>query len=124
MAGGTDSILRNLALDEWYKIFIWLGIFGLISALLFTIKITIISNNGLMISSFGIILIGIGEWMKWKYSTSGPIGGPFHSYLSHTKTRTSYLSRRPNGTEALVQLFGVILLLVPIAYFLYFNKVL
>lgn len=111
MSGIPVDISKNLSLDEWYKFFIWLGVIGILGAFFIPIKITLISGDSLAISSFGLILIGSGEWMKWKHSTSE--NGPLNAYVLHTKDRTSYMSKRPNGTEDLIQFIGLILLVAP-----------
>lgn len=112
MVDVPESLSKNLALDEWYKLFIWLGVIGFFAALYFPIKITLISNNGLLISSFGLFLIGIGEWAKWKYTPEYPIHGCY-SYVLNTKNKIAYVSKRSTGIEDLAQLFGLFLLAAP-----------
>jgi hypothetical protein len=96
--------IKNLALDRWYKLCIAFGIVGFFIALLIPVKTTILSNNGLAIFSFGLFLIGIGEWMKWHLRMDSSASGG----------TIAYMEKVPDGHEYVVQLVGILLIIISI----------
>jgi len=55
-----SGILRNLALDAWYKVLVYAGsiVFGIG---LFK-EVHVITNGQLMLFGAGFFFIGLGEW--------------------------------------------------------------
>lgn len=97
----VDSLFKNLSLDRWYKLFVFLGIVGFVIALTIPVKTTVLSNNGLAIFSFGLFLFGIGEWKTWKPRID-------------TNSSISYLEKTSDGAGDIIQMIAVLLMLLSI----------
>ncbi|MBW3163213.1 hypothetical protein [Ferrimonas balearica] len=52
--------LKTLALDQWYKLLVWLG--GLITIGSIFLDVKVLSNAQILPISFGVFLLGLGEW--------------------------------------------------------------
>ena len=55
---------KNLALDTWYKAFVYLGGVCFIASLFMEVKG--VSNSQAQLLSLGFFLVGIGEWKNHK----------------------------------------------------------
>ncbi|OIO20897.1 hypothetical protein COV61_00050 [Candidatus Micrarchaeota archaeon CG11_big_fil_rev_8_21_14_0_20_47_5] len=91
------DFLKNLSLDAWYKCFVYLGGIGFLMGLFIPIQTKIISNEQLLLFSFGLFLIGVGAWREWKKIYP-------------------YDERRPTEVDGIMQGVGVILLIVSIIW--------
>ena len=60
----APDLLKNLKLDEYYMVFIYLGAFFLVIS--FFIPIQWLSNEQLGLFAFGILCVGLGEWKNHK----------------------------------------------------------
>jgi hypothetical protein len=60
----VPDILKSLAIDTWYKVFIALGAVVLVLSLFTEVKG--IKNSHAQLVSAGILLIGVGEWKNHK----------------------------------------------------------
>ncbi len=58
------GLLSGLKLDQWYKVFVYSGLFLFVISLFLPIKG--ITNSELQLLSGGFFFIGIGEWLSWK----------------------------------------------------------
>ena len=58
------DFLKGLAIDRWYKVFVYLGALALIVSLFIEVKG--ITNFELQMLSLGFFFIGIGEWKNEK----------------------------------------------------------
>ena len=52
--------LKTLALDQWYKLLVWLG--GIVTIGSIFLDVKVLSNAQLLTISFGFFLLGLGEW--------------------------------------------------------------
>ena len=79
------GFLNSLKLDDWYKVFVYLGAILFFISLFLNIKG--ITNNELQLLSGGIFFVGIGEWISWKvgnlFDGSGILSCPVrkHTFL-------------------------------------------
>jgi len=60
----VPDILKSLAIDTWYKVFIAIGAVVLVLSLFTEAKG--IKNSHVQLVSAGILLIGVGEWKNHK----------------------------------------------------------
>lgn len=60
-----ESLLKNLALDYWYKMLVLVSVIFLITSL--TVPIQVIPNSSLALMAVGGFLIGMGEWANHPY---------------------------------------------------------
>jgi hypothetical protein len=60
----VPDVLKSLAIDTWYKVFIALGAVVLVLSLFTEVKG--IKNSNVQLLSAGILLIGLGEWKNNK----------------------------------------------------------
>lgn len=65
------GIFKNLALDCWYKAFVYVG--GVLFAIALFIEVKGISNAQLQLIASGMFFVGIGYWKNMKiFSTIKP----------------------------------------------------
>ncbi len=60
-----SDTFKNLKLDTWYKVFVYLGGVAFLVSLFVEIKGGM-TNGQLQLLSLGVFLIGIGEWKNHK----------------------------------------------------------
>jgi hypothetical protein len=63
----VPDVFKNLALDAWYKAFVYIGGLVLVTALFVPVKV--VTNGQVQLLALGVLLIGIGEWKNHKYAT-------------------------------------------------------
>ncbi len=63
----VPDLLKNLSLDKWYKVVIYLGVILLIISLVVEIKV--INNKQLLFLSLGFLFGGVGEWINHRKDT-------------------------------------------------------
>lgn len=68
-----NNFLSNFALDRWFKILIWLGLFLLVIAFLGFAKLFSNADTGML--GFSLLLIGLGEWKTQKVKIQEIEGG-------------------------------------------------
>ncbi|MCX5791858.1 MAG: hypothetical protein NTY45_06505 [Elusimicrobia bacterium] len=68
-----NNFLSNFALDRWYKILIWLGLFLLVIAFLGFAKWFTNADTGIL--GFSLLFIGLGEWKTQKIKIQETEGG-------------------------------------------------
>jgi hypothetical protein len=62
-----DNLLSTFKIQYWYHVFVILGCVGIIAALIFDFKG--IANKDALLLFFGIMLIGVGEWINHPLQT-------------------------------------------------------
>jgi hypothetical protein len=60
----VPDVLKSLAIDTWYKVFIALGAVVLVLSLFTEVKG--IKSSHVQLISMGVLLIGVGEWKNHK----------------------------------------------------------
>jgi len=75
----APDLFKNLALDAWYKAFVYLGGVVFVLSLIFDFKG--ITNGQAQLLFLGIFFIGIGEWKNhktasWIKPSNAYTGGP------------------------------------------------
>jgi hypothetical protein len=68
-AGGANVFesISGLKLDYWYKVFVALGVAGLIASA--TVELHGIANSHALLLSLGLFLVGTGEWINHPFQT-------------------------------------------------------
>jgi len=99
---------KNLALNTWYKGFVYIGGLGFILSLFF--KVDGLTNGQTQLLTLGFFIFGIGEWKNHKIASwfkppNVYTGGPA---LISTKVR------QPDGFGLTCDFIGVILILIGI----------
>lgn len=65
---GPGDFLKNLALDAWYKVILYLG--GIVFVLSIFIPVQGMSSRQVQAISGGFFLLGLGVWMDQKKDTA------------------------------------------------------
>jgi hypothetical protein len=102
----SGGLLKSLALDAWYKAFVYVGL------VLFTVGLSVdvrgVTNSELLLLAAGVLVIGIGEWknhktLAWIKPPNAYTGG---AALMQTKARQS------DALGILFDFVGVVLLAI------------
>jgi hypothetical protein len=65
-ANMTD-LLANLKLDEWYKLFVYIG--GILFILSLFVPVVVLHNYQVLLIAIGFLSIGVGEWRSYRVYT-------------------------------------------------------
>ncbi|MHA1573524.1 MAG: hypothetical protein ACTSX8_05980 [Alphaproteobacteria bacterium] len=102
----VPDAFKNLALDTWYKVFVYIGGVGFVATLFAEAKG--LSNGQAQLLTMGFFLVGIGEWKnhktaKWFKPPNVYTGG---AGLMSTKVR------QPDGFGLTCDFLGLLLMLI------------
>lgn len=97
----VSEILKNLALDTWYKVLLYIGAILFLLSLVVTTKG--ITNGQLQLLSSGLFFFGLGEWKNRKVVCSLEPAG-----ILSTKIR------QPDTLGMIFDLLGIILFAIGI----------
>jgi hypothetical protein len=99
---------KNLAIDTWYKAFVYVGGLGFIASLFAEVKG--LTNGQAQLLTLGFFLIGIGEWKNHKTASwfKPPNVNTGGAALMSTKVR------QPDAFGLACDLLGLVLMLIGI----------
>lgn len=111
----VGDLLKNLALDRWYKLLIFVGIILLIVSL--TIEVKALNNESVLYLSLGFLFIGVGEWKNEKIEVE------LKSPNAYTGSGAIFQHpvRKPDLIGNILLLVGVIFIILFVLG--YFNKI-
>jgi hypothetical protein len=98
------DILKNLLLDTWYKVLVYVG--GIIFVASLFVEVKAISNGQLQLLAGGITLLGLGEWKNHKERSWIK---PPNVYTGGAALMTATV-REPDLVGVLLQLLGGVLI--------------
>lgn len=104
----VSEILKNLALDTWYKVLLYIGAILFILSLVVSIKG--ITNGQLQLISSGLFFFGLGEWKNRKVMCSFK---PSNAYTGLAGILSTKL-RRPDTLGMIFDIFGIVLFTIGI----------
>jgi hypothetical protein len=101
-----EALLKNFAIDAWYKAVLYLG--GALFGISLFIDVKGITNGQLQMLSAGAFLLGLGEWKNhkvaaWIKPPSAYTGGP--------ALRQATI-RKPDVVGVVLVIMGVLLLIL------------
>jgi hypothetical protein len=96
------EILKSLSLDTWYKAIMWLGAGVLIASFFFPVRGDL-TNTEVQLLSFGVFLIGLGEWKNHKVES---LIKPPNAYTGGASLMSSTV-RSPDSLGVLLDIVGV-----------------
>ncbi|MBA2860506.1 hypothetical protein [Methanococcus maripaludis] len=106
----ATDFFKNLKVDTWYMVFVYLG--GILLIFAMFIKTQWLTNKQLIFLSTGMLFVGLGEWKnhKWMsyYKPPNVYTGP--TALVQTKIRSS--DGLGNFLDILGCIFGILVLLI------------
>lgn len=102
----SAGLLKALALDAWYKAFVYVGVVLLAVGL--TVDVRGVTNGELLLIAAGVFFIGIGEWknhktLAWIKPPNIYTGG---AALMQTKVR------QPDAFGIIIDMVGCIMLVL------------
>jgi hypothetical protein len=101
---------KNLTLDTWYKVFVYLGGFAFLASLF--VGVEGITNGQLQLLSLGIFLIGIREWENRK--TANWIKPP-NAYTGVAALMSAEV-RKPDSFGIACDILGFILIILSVVF--------
>lgn len=109
--------VRNLKLDEWYKVLIPIGGTIMIISLVFTIPE--FTKKELFFLGGGLLLVGIGEWKNERFHTQFVDQTVFNPFM-----RISQKYRVNDKLGVPLEIIGIIAIIISLLDILDFIKVL
>jgi len=104
----VSEILKNLALDTWYKVLLYIGAILFLLSLVVTTKG--ITNGQLQLLSSGLFFFGLGEWKNRKVACSFK---PSNAYTGPAGILSTKI-RQPDTLGMIFDLLGIILFTIGI----------
>jgi len=104
----VTEILKNLALDTWYKVLLSIGATLFVLSLVVTTKG--ISNGQLQLVSSGLFFFGLGEWKNRKVASTFK---PPNAYTGPVGI-LSTMVRQPDTLGKIFDLLGILLFTIGI----------
>ena len=103
---GLPELFKDLKLDSWYKVFVYIG--GAVLVFSVFVDVKGITNTQLQLLAGGIFFLGIGEWKNHKVETwikpPNAYTGPA-AYISATV-------RKPDFVGIIFDLMGFVLFIL------------
>lgn len=98
--------LKSLALDQWYKLLVWLGSIGTLGALFFEVKV--LTNLQILCFSIGLFFLGLGEWKSHRKE-------PYKRETTHGSTVKGWEEKRFNSIVGnSLSILGIVLIITAI----------
>ena len=104
----TPDLLKNLKLDHYYMVLVYLGAFLLVCSLF--IPTLWLSNRQLGLFALGILCIGLGEWENHKWKSWIKEANAFTGGAALMKVKI----REPDFIGYLLNLIGLLFLITGI----------
>jgi hypothetical protein len=100
------DLLKNLALDTWYKALIYLGVVLFVISLIIEVKG--LTNAQLELLSSGLFFFGLGEWKNRKVASTFK---PPNAYTGPAGILTTNV-RKPDALGLIFDGLGVVLFVI------------
>jgi len=110
-----DKVLESFKIDEWYKVFVYVGMIGTILSIFFPVKVY--SNQTILFLMFGLLLIGVGEWTNYYWKSWIKEANVFTGDAALMKAKI----RKPTIIGILLIFFGICLIVMAILQILNIN---
>ena len=95
--------LKSLALDQWYKLLVWIGGLATLGSLFIPVKV--LSNSSVLPLFAGLFFIGLGEWASHRKA-------PYERDTPHGSTVRGWEMQRFNNLPGnLMSILGIMLVI-------------